>query len=221
MKTMIPLIAIVFLTSSSLSAQDEPSVAPSQTTNEPAAQETPTENPSEVPTADESKQPDVTGKASEFAAEAQAKVEQIARDIDKNQTAREASEGILGPIYVLAESLSFPAFHWLAFGLMAAGVVSFALQLVLGKLVVLFKGSINVREILSDLIGLIISAVGLVLTTQAAAENSSFTHSPGSVLSSAVFGVVIGFILYVWGQAQEVHAVTGQRIEKVVRPPKT
>ena len=73
------------------------------------------------------------------------------------------------------------------------------------------KGSINVREILSDTIGLIVSLVGLVLTTQAAAENSDFTHSPAAVLSAAVFGAVVGIVLYRWGQAQEVSAVAGQR----------
>ena len=103
---------------------------------------------------------------------------------------------------------------------MAAGVVSFALQLVLGKPVVLFKGSINVREILSDLIGLIISGLGLILTTQAAAENSTFTDSPIAVLSASAAGVVMGFTLYVWGQAQEVSAVTGQRATKAQTPKK-
>ena len=60
------------------------------------------------------------------------------------------SAGILKPIYALAEYFSFPAFHWIAFAIMVAGVVSFALQLVLAKLVVLSKGSVSIKEILSD-----------------------------------------------------------------------
>ena len=158
------------------------------------------------------KKPDVAEKAKELEAEVEAKVGELAEKIDQNESAKEAAEGVLGPIYKLAESLNFSSFHWLAFGLMSAGVVSFALQLVLGKLVVLFKGSINLREIISDAIGFVISTVGLVLTTQAAAENSTFTHSPAAVLSSAACGVVLGVMLYRWGQIQEVNAVAGQRV---------
>jgi hypothetical protein len=49
-----------------------------------------------------------------------------------------------------------------------------------------------------------------VLTTQAAAENSTFTQSAAAVLSASVAGLVLGFILYRWGQAQELQAVTGR-----------
>ncbi len=214
MKLLIAF-AFLFLTarSAGLSAQDV--TATPSATDETAAPAV--ENPASTPSKDESPSteksaPDVTGKAKELAAETEAKVGEIAKSIDQNETAKNAAEGLLGPIYKLAEKLSFSSFHWLAFGLMAAGVVSFALQLVLGKLVVLFKGSINVREILSDAIGLIISLVGLVLTTQAAAENSTFTQSPAAVLSAAGLGAVLGFMLYRWGQAQEVNAVAGQRV---------
>lgn len=150
-------------------------------------------------------------KARDLAGKTQAKVEEIAQQVDQNPRAKLAAEGILGKIYLFAEALSFPTFHWLAFSLMAAGLVSYALQLMLGKLVVLFKGSFNLREILSDLIGFVISGVGLILTTQAAAENSTFTHSPAAVLSSAAFGIIVGFTLYRWGQAQEIQAVAGRR----------
>jgi|GEM_PF-918649 len=151
------------------------------------------------------------GEANELVGDAQQKIEELAQELDENPTAKKAAEGLLGRIYLLAEFLSFPAFHWVAFGLMSAGVVSFALQLVLGKLSILFRGSISLREILSDAAGLIVSSVGLVLTTQAAAENSSFTHSPASVLSSATVGIVLGFLLYRWGQAQELEALAGRR----------
>jgi hypothetical protein len=144
----------------------------------------------------------------------QQKIEELAKEVDENPTAKKASEGLLGRIYLLAEFLSFPAFHWVAFGLMSAGVVSFALQLVLGKLSILFRGSISIREILSDAAGFVVSSVGLVLTTQAAAENSTFTHSPASVLSSAIVGIVLGFMMYRWGQAQELEALAGRRLAK-------
>jgi ABC-type multidrug transport system fused ATPase/permease subunit len=142
----------------------------------------------------------------ENAEAAQKKVEDIAREVDKSPQAKEISAGILQPIYQLAEQLSFPFFHWVAFAVMATGVVSYALQLVLGKLVVLTKMGFSLSEILSDAHGLVISLVGLVLTTQAAAENSSFTQSPFAVISAAAVGVVVGFVFYLWGQAQEVQA---------------
>lgn len=217
-KFTLSLMAVVCLVPAAGLCQEETTPEPAATEQVPSATEqtpaevTPTENAESdtVPGSDE--KPDVAEKAKELGAEVEAKVDELAEKIDQNESAKEAAEGVLGPIYKLAESLNFSSFHWLAFGLMTAGVVSFALQLVLGKLVVLFKGSINLREIISDAIGFVISTVGLVLTTQAAAENSTFTHSPAAVLSSAACGVVLGFMLYRWGQMQEVNAVTGQRV---------
>jgi hypothetical protein len=143
-------------------------------------------------------------------------VEKIARQVDQDARAQEATAGLLTFIYRVAEKLSFPAFHWAAFALMVAGVVSYALQLVLGKLALLFRGSLNLAEILSDAKAFVISAVGLVLTTQAAAENSTFTHSPFSVLSSAGVGAVLGFLFYRWGQRQELDAAIGRSRPVVV-----
>jgi ABC-type multidrug transport system fused ATPase/permease subunit len=154
---------------------------------------------------------EATEKAKEIAGEAADKAAEIAVKIDKNETAQEAAAGILQPIYLVAESLAFPAFYWLAFALMAAGTVSFVFQLVLGKLALLFRGSINLKEMLSDAIGLVISVVGLVLTTQAATENSTFTQSPALVLSATAAGAVLGLFLYRWAHAQELNAVTGAR----------
>ena len=73
-----------------------------------------------------------------------------AESVDKNEQAQELSAGILNPIYRLAEAFSFPAFHWIAFAVMVAGVVSFALQLTLGKLVVLARLGFSLAAILSD-----------------------------------------------------------------------
>jgi hypothetical protein len=94
---------------------------------------------------------------------------------------------------------------------MVAGVVSFALQLTLGKLVVLSRLGFSFSEILSDALGLVVSLVGLVLTTQAAAENSTFTSSAFAVLSATGVGALVGFVFYVWGQRQELQAVEGRR----------
>lgn len=139
--------------------------------------------------------------------------EEIRRQVDQSPEAQKISAGILQPIYDIAEYVSFPAFHWIAFALMVSGVISYALQLVLGKLVVLARGGFSLAEILSDVQGLLISIVGLFLTTQAAAENSSFTGSAAAVLSSALVGVVLGFLFYLWGQAAELQATKGRRVE--------
>src|SRR3990172_8753582 len=89
---------------------------------------------------------------------------EVAQAVDKDERAQQASAGILKPIYRLAEAFSFPAFHGIAFAVMVTGVVSFALQLTLGKLVALAKRGFSPAEILSDAFGLVVSLVGLVLT---------------------------------------------------------
>lgn len=173
-----------------------------------AAQEPATDPPviPNVVSPEKSSAETITDNAAAATDEAKKKVEELAREVDKSPQAREISAGILQPIYQFAEQLSFPFFHWVAFTVMAAGVVSYALQLVLGKLVVLTKMGFSLSEILADAHGLVISLVGLVLTTQAAAENSTFTQSPFAVISAALVGAVVGFIFYLWGQAQEVQA---------------
>jgi hypothetical protein len=142
---------------------------------------------------------------------AQEKLEDITEQVNQSEQAQRVKAGILKPIYTLAESFSFSAFHWVAFAIMVAGVVSFALQLTLGKLVVLSKLSFSPAEILSDALGLAVSLIGLVLTTQAATENSNFTSSAFSVLSAAGVGALAGLVFYVWGQRQELQAVEGRR----------
>lgn len=158
---------------------------------------------------------DLATKAQQTLDDAQQTASAAVDAIDKNAQAQEIAGGVLAPIYQLAEAFSFPAFHWVAFCIMTIGVVSFALQLTLGKLVVLARGGFSFSEILSDLVGLVVSLVGLVLTTQAATQNSTFTHSSFSVLSSAVVGVLLGFIFYLWGQRIELQATKGRRVERV------
>lgn len=141
-------------------------------------------------------------------------VSEIAQTVDEDETAKEVSAGILQPIYQLAESMNFPMFHWVAFAVMVAGVVSFAAQLTLGKLMMLVRMHFSVMEILNDALGLVISLVGLVLTTQAAAENSTFTQSPAAVISSTAVGAVVGIVFYWHGQSQEIKAARAQRVEE-------
>lgn len=138
-------------------------------------------------------------------------VEGVVEQVDQSEQAQDVKSNILAPIYSLAERFSFPAFHWLAFALMVTGVVSFALQLVLGKLVVLSRFSMSPTEILSDALGLAVSVIGLVLTTQAATENSTFTSSASSVISATAVGGLLGLVFYFWGQRQELQAVEGRR----------
>ena len=142
-------------------------------------------------------------------------VDDVRDAVDKDERAQEAADNVLNPIYQMAEaSGKFSAFYWLAFAVMVAGVVSYAGQLVLGKLVVLMHMHFSVMEILSDGLGLLVSLVGLVLTTQAATENSSFTESPAAVLSATILGAVIGIVFYFWGQSQEIKAARAARKKK-------
>jgi hypothetical protein len=158
----------------------------------------------------QSTQEELKEKATETVEKANDKVKEVTKTLNESEQAKEVAAGILKPIYQLAEKFSFPAFHWIAFCVMVAGVVSFALQLTLGKLLVLAKSGFSPAEILSDALGLAVSLIGLVLTTQAAAENSSFTASAAAVLSSTVAGAIAGFIFYIWGQRQELQAVQGR-----------
>lgn len=153
---------------------------------------------------------DALQKANEIGKHARSEVDKVAAAVDENQQAKELTAGLLQPIYQLAETMSFPMFYWIAFALMLAGVVGFGLQLVLGKLVVLANAGFDLSEILSDVIVLAISLIGLILTTQAATQNSTFTQSPVSVLSSAAVGVIVGIVLYIWGQTHELEASEGR-----------
>lgn len=154
---------------------------------------------------------DLKEKAQDVVEKTREKTEEVAKQVDESKKAQEVAAGILKPIYQLAEKFSFSWFHWIAFSVMVAGVVSFALQLTLGKLLVLAKAGFSPAEILSDALGLVVSLVGLVLTTQAATENSTFTSSAAAVLSATIVGGVAGLIFYVWGQRQELQAVEGRR----------
>ncbi len=222
---LLAAVAVVFALGASLRAQETP---PAET--EPAAATVVDAEARVEETAPVGGTAPVEESAPADAAEATvpapveasgAKLDEIASDVDQSAQAQQVKAGILKPIYSLAERFSFPAFHWIAFAVMVAGVVSFALQLVLGKLVVLSRFSISISEILSDALGLAVSVIGLVLTTQAAAENSTFTTSAFSVLSASGAGALAGFIFYLWGQRQELQAVEGRRVAAARRdlPP--
>ena len=200
------LLALFFSFVGFAQAQEETTTTPPA--ESPAVESAPDKTeapPSGTSTTDKVKE--VAEKGLEVTAE---EVSKIAKKVDQNPRAKDAAAGVLQPNYLVAKALAFPAFHWLAFALMAAGVVSYALQLALGKLVVLARLGFSLKEIASDAVGLAISVVGLVLTTQAAAENSTFTQSPAAVLSATAAGIVVGIILYFWGQSQEIEAAAGR-----------
>lgn len=150
------------------------------------------------------------------------RVEELSSTLDQNPTVRDVSTGILDPIYRLSEYMAHPWFYWLAFALMIAGTVSFAGQLILTKFFLLFKLSLNFGEILGDALGLVISLVGLVLTTHAATEDKYFTSSPAAVVSSAAVGVILGVLFYIWGQNTEFRAARRRATTSaaVSNPPK-
>ena len=95
--------------------------------------------------------------------------------------------------------------------------IVFVLGSVARRLDVPVTVAIRVFLILSDALGLAVSLIGLVLTTQAATENSNFTKSAFAVLSSAGVGVVAGIVFYWWGQRQELQAAEGRRKVAVVK----
>ena len=133
-------------------------------------------------------------------------VEELGNTLNEFSTVQDASAGILDPIYRAAEFMAFPSFYWIAFALMVAGVVCFAGQLVFTKLFLLFKMNLNIKEVLGDALGLLISIVGLVLTTQAATQNSGFPENAIAVVSSTAVGAILGLVFYWWGQKQEFQA---------------
>ena len=201
-RTIVLIVALGFVTH--VQAQDDPAIKPTEETSTPA------EVKPESPGAGSAGTDKIKETAKEWEEKTAEEVTKIAKQVDQDPRAKSAAAGILQPIYLVAEKLAFPAFHWVAFSFMAAGVVSYALQLALGKLVVLTRMGFSIKEIASDAVGLAISVVGLVLTTQAAAENSTFTQSPAAVISATVVGAVVGIILYLWGQSQELDAVAGR-----------
>lgn len=180
------------------------------------AQEGSVSDPTTTSPPSPSLEPEFISPEAEIEAKVEEKVQELAQQVDQNEQAQIASAGILKQIYLLAERLSFPLFHAIAFALMVAGVVSYALQLTLGKLFVLARMSLSPTEILADAKGLAISLVGLVLTTQAAAQNSTFTQSPAAVLTSTTAGAAVGYLFYRWGKLQELQAADGR---KVAPPP--
>ncbi len=163
---------------------------------------------------------DVLRTVEQQTAPLQEKAQEIGKQIDADPRAQEASAGILQPIYALAEAFKGTLFYWSAFTLMTIGVVSFALQLVLGKLALLMRLKLNLTEVVSDTVGLAISVVGLVLTTQAAVPNSQFTQSPALVLSGTAVGIVVGFVLYRWGQLMELSAAEEKKEQPKPAAPK-
>ncbi len=164
--------------------------------------------------ADGKMDPAATESESGLTGNARQRLDELAGRLDQNRTVQDLSKHLLNPIDVASDACAFPAFHWMAFALMSAGVVSYALQLVLSKVIVLARGSFDVRAVMSDVFGLLMSGIGLMLTTQAAAGNSAFSERPIRVLSAAAVGIVAGLILYRWNHAEELEAAYGRQKKK-------
>jgi uncharacterized membrane protein len=154
---------------------------------------------------------DATEAIQSTAESAMDRAKELGAKLNDSQTVQDISAGLLQPIYELSLYMAHPWFYWAAFALMAVGVVSFALQLVLTKFLLLFKLRMSLSEIFSDALGLLISLTGLVLVTQAATQNSTFTQSPTAVVTAAAVGVIVGFIFYLWGQKTEFQAANSRR----------
>ncbi len=215
--SLICLFAILFCfgLGGGLAVADEKPVDPVSSESATSAEEKPAGKPEAAKPGEKVEEALETVKErSQEAVEAvKIKQEEIAKKIDESDDAKKYSAGILEPIYSMAEYMSFSSFYWIAFAVMVSGVVSFALQLVIGKLAVLVRGGFSFSQILTDMQGLVISLVGLFYTTQAATENSNFTTSPAAVLSAAAIGLVAGFFFYLRGQATEIEALEGRREE--------
>jgi len=194
---------------SDLVMADEKPVDPAFSTEEKKAEKTAEETEGKVEQAIET----AKENTKEAVDAIHTKTDEIAKKVNESEDAKKYSAGILEPIYSMAEYMSFSSFYWLAFAVMVSGVISFALQLIIGKLAVLFRGGLSFSQILTDIQGLVISLVGLFYTTQAATENSNFTASPAAVLSAAALGLVAGFFFYLRGQATELEALEGRREE--------
>jgi hypothetical protein len=140
-------------------------------------------------------------------------IETLITRFDGNTTVQETAGGIQELITVLRSYLETPVSSGIAFTLAVAGLISFTFQLVLTKLVVLMKGSINVREILSDLAGLLFSAFGLILAADhhTSVSGTQLNKSPAAIVLFSAAGAIVGLVHYRWAQRQEVNAVLGER----------
>ena len=87
--------------------------------------------------------------------------------------------------------------------MMTAGLVSFLLQLVLGKLIMLTQSHFSIVEIMSDAMGFLISLIGLTLLTQSATNEGLVIDRPSFVVTAAGLGAFVGLIFYFRGQTQE------------------
>jgi hypothetical protein len=154
----------------------------------------------------------VNSSAQEPTREVERRVTEIEQQLNADPRVHEISAGILQPLYDLSVFMSRPWFYWVAFMLMSAGVVSFALQLVLTKLILLFRLRLSISEVLSDSLGLLISLAGLVMVTQAAAQNSSFTENAAAVVTAAGAGLLIGVVFYFFGQRTEFDAARDRTV---------
>ena len=124
--------------------------------------------------------------------------------LDTDPQAQQATDHILSSIRDIGNKVvAVPGFYWIAFAMMTAGLVSFLLQLVLGKLIMLTQSHFSIVEIMSDAMGFLISLIGLTLLTQSATNEGLVIDRPSFVVTAAGLGAFVGLIFYFRGQTQE------------------
>ena len=143
------------------------------------------------------------------------KIDEATNKVDSSEQAQNATNNILTSIKTFGSAVTkIPGFYWISFAMMAAGFVSFLGQLVLGKLIMLTQLHFSMTEILSDLLGLLVSSFGLVLLTQAATSDGQFIDKPSLVLSASIVGAFFGLIFYFRGQTQELREARALRASR-------
>jgi hypothetical protein len=137
-------------------------------------------------------------------------IDRFARQFDDIPIVRNTSEKILSLTTQLDEFLQIPMFHQIVYSLGIAGAVSFTFQLLLTKLLVLLKGGFSIREIISDLTGLVFSLSVVVLTLRGGGRGIEFARHPGMLVGLTILGILFGLVHYRWAQQQEILAARGQ-----------
>lgn len=146
----------------------------------------------------------------EQAADPAGAIDRFAQQFDEIPIVRNTSEKILSLTTQLGELLQIPMFHQIVYSLGIAGAVSFTFQLLLTKLLVLLKGRFSIREIISDLTGLVFSLSVVVLTLRGDGRGIEFARHPGMLVGLTIMGILFGLVHYRWAQQQEILAARGQ-----------
>lgn len=145
-------------------------------------------------------------KAGELGASAQEKALELAQGEQSQQAAQTILEWIEA-----AETFYMP---WITWALVAAGIalfVSHSGQLVFGKLATLFKGSLQIGEIINDFLVAAFAGLSLPAILLIPIGGEAFINSPLQVLSAAAVGVLLGVYLFNHGVRLEMRGVEAKK----------